>query len=139
MGYVFAQKRLWRVLARKSAFAGTQNGTQRPDGAARRIPFCLLTPRRPRYDFRPVLCESRCKLLANSLRLWLLGYMLTREFVAWLAARRAAGESLAVIGSSMGVSHEAVRKWLAGGEPSQMALMLAAILSHQPRELPPGL
>ncbi len=66
--------------------------------------------------------------------------MLTRsEFVAWLGARRAAGESLAVIGSSMGVSHEAVRKWLAGGEPSQMALMLAATLSHEARELSHGL
>ena len=66
--------------------------------------------------------------------------MLTRsEFVTWLAARRAAGEPLAVIGSSMGVSHQAVRKWLAGREPSQMALMLAEHLCRAPLEMAPGL
>jgi len=66
--------------------------------------------------------------------------MLTRsEFVAWLTARRAAGEPLAAIGSSMGVTHQAVRKWLAGGEPSQMALILAAQLCRAPLEVAPGL
>jgi hypothetical protein len=34
------------------------------------------------------------------------------QFVRWLELRHSAGESLAAIGSSLGVSHAAVQKWL---------------------------
>jgi hypothetical protein len=90
-------------------------------------------------------CESRCKLLANSLRLWLVGYMLTRsEFVAWLRTRLSAGHSLTAIGRDLGVSRQAVQQWLSGAtQPSRMALMLAEQLYRAPLELPlelaPGL
>ena len=67
--------------------------------------------------------------------------MLTRsELVAWLDVRRSAGDSFTAIGRDLGVSRQAVQQWLNGAtQPSRMALMLAAILSHQPRELAPGL
>lgn len=66
--------------------------------------------------------------------------MLTRsQFVIWLELRRAAGESLAAIGSSLGVSHAAVQKWLSGGKPSSTALLLAEHLWLAPLELAPGL
>ena len=56
--------------------------------------------------------ESRCNLVANSLGLWLACPMLTHsQFVLWRESRRSAGESLAAIGSSLGVSHTAVKKW----------------------------
>jgi hypothetical protein len=66
--------------------------------------------------------------------------MLTRsEFVLWLESRRSAGESLAAIGSSLGVSHAAVQKWLSGGKPSGTALLLADLLCRAPLEMAPGL
>jgi hypothetical protein len=85
--------------------------------------------------------EPRCNLVANSLRLWLVGYMLTRsEFVAWLRARRCAGHSLTAIGRDMGVSRQAVQQWLSGAtQPSRMALMLGSVLAGYSRELEPGL
>jgi hypothetical protein len=66
--------------------------------------------------------------------------MLTRsQFVLWLESRRSAGESLAAIGSSLGVSHAAVGKWLGGGRPSGTALLLAEQLCRAPLEMLPGL
>jgi hypothetical protein len=66
--------------------------------------------------------------------------MLTRsQFVLWLESRRSAGESLAAIGASLGVSHAAVQKWLSSGKPSAMALLLAEQLYRAPLEMAPGL
>src|SRR5271165_6832117 len=112
-GYVFAQKRLWRVVARKSAFAGTQNGTQRD------------------------VQHSRRSLAA----LEYFGYMLTRsELVAWLDVRRSRGDSFTAIGRDLGVSRQAVQQWRKGAtQPSRMALVFASHLVHGSRDLEPGL
>jgi transcriptional regulator with XRE-family HTH domain len=67
--------------------------------------------------------------------------MLTRpEFVAWLAARRSAGDSLTAIGRDLGVSRQAVQQWLNGAtQPSRMVLMLAEQTCRAPLEMVPGL
>ena len=67
--------------------------------------------------------------------------MLSRsQFAAWLQARRDAGETLATIGESFGVSHVTVAHWLSGKRnPSSMALMLAGELCRAPLELATGL
>jgi hypothetical protein len=67
--------------------------------------------------------------------------MLSRsQFTAWLQARRDAGETLAAIGDSFGVSHVAVAHWLSGQRtPSRMALVLAGELRRAPLEMAPGL
>lgn len=61
------------------------------------------------------------------------------QFVRWLKSRRSAGESLTAIGSSLGVSHAAVQKWLSGGKPSRTTLLLAEQLCRVPLEMAPGL
>jgi transcriptional regulator with XRE-family HTH domain len=67
--------------------------------------------------------------------------MLTRaEFVAWLDARRSAGDSFTAIGRDLGVSRQAVQQWLNGAtQPSRKALILAEQLCRAPQEMAPGL
>jgi transcriptional regulator with XRE-family HTH domain len=67
--------------------------------------------------------------------------MLTRsQFAAWLQARRDAGEPLAAIGDSFGVSHVTVNYWLSGKRnPSRMTLVLAGELGRAPIEMAAGL
>jgi transcriptional regulator with XRE-family HTH domain len=58
----------------------------------------------------------------------------------WLEERRAAGETLAVIGARFGVSHVTVTHWLSGKRnPSRMTLMLAGEICHVPLEMAAGL
>ena len=62
------------------------------------------------------------------------------QLLAYLQARRDAGETLATIGDSFGVSHVTVAHWLSGKRtPSRMALVLAGELRHAPLELTSGL
>jgi hypothetical protein len=62
------------------------------------------------------------------------------QLLAYLQARRDAGETLAAIGDSFGVSHATVAYWLSGQRtPSRMALVLAGELGPAPRELAHGL
>jgi hypothetical protein len=62
------------------------------------------------------------------------------QFLAYLQARRDAGETLGVIGKSLAVSHVTVTLWLSGKRnPSPMTLMLAGELSRAPLELASGL
>jgi hypothetical protein len=49
------------------------------------------------------------------------------EFTAWLRLQLDAGQSRAALGRSLGVSHEAVRQWLAGGRVSLPVLILASL------------
>jgi transcriptional regulator with XRE-family HTH domain len=67
--------------------------------------------------------------------------MLSRpQFVAWLQARRDAGETLKAIGAKFGVSHVTVVGWLSGRKnPSRMALVLAGEFGRAPVEMAPGL
>ena len=67
--------------------------------------------------------------------------MLTRpQFMEWLRKRRAAGETLASIGQSLGASGVSVTLWLGGKRnPSPMALTLAEHLMRQPIEMASGL
>lgn len=67
--------------------------------------------------------------------------MFTRpQFAAWLQARRDAGETMAVIGKSLGVSRVTVTLWLSGKRnPSSTALMLAGELCRGPMEMASGL
>lgn len=51
------------------------------------------------------------------------------EFVEWLQIQRDAGYTHAAIGEKLGVTHEAVRGWLAGRiNPSKTVLILATRL-----------
>ena len=62
------------------------------------------------------------------------------EFVAWIDARRSAGDSFTAIGRDLGVSRQAVQQWVSGAtQPSRMALMLAEQLYRAGLELAPGL
>jgi transcriptional regulator with XRE-family HTH domain len=62
------------------------------------------------------------------------------QLLAYLQARRDAGETLATIGDSFGVSHVTVAHWLSGKRtPSRMALVLAGELGPAPRQMAPGL
>lgn len=54
------------------------------------------------------------------------------EFVTWLHSRRSAGEALATIADSFGVSAVTVKLWLDGKRnPSRMALVLAGLLAQR--------
>jgi transcriptional regulator with XRE-family HTH domain len=62
------------------------------------------------------------------------------QFLEWLQARRAAGETLTAIGESLGASGVSASLWLSGKRnPSPMALTLAEHLMRQPVEMAPGL
>lgn len=66
---------------------------------------------------------------------------LSREdFCAWIELRRSAGERLAAIGCSLGVSQPAISQWLTGATtPSRTVLLLAEHLRRAPVDLAPGL
>jgi transcriptional regulator with XRE-family HTH domain len=62
------------------------------------------------------------------------------QFLEWLRKRRAAGETTAAIGDSLGVSGTSVTFWLQNRRnPSSMVLTLAEHLFVSPVELPAGL
>jgi transcriptional regulator with XRE-family HTH domain len=66
---------------------------------------------------------------------------LSREdFRAWIELRRSAGESLASIGRSLGVTQPAISQWLTGATtPCRTVLLLAEHLRRSPVDLSPGL
>jgi transcriptional regulator with XRE-family HTH domain len=66
--------------------------------------------------------------------------LLTRaQFVEWLKVRRQ-GESMTAIGRSLGVSCQAIDRWITGTRnPSKTVLILAKSLANGPVDLPPGL
>jgi hypothetical protein len=62
------------------------------------------------------------------------------QFLAYLQARRDAGETLKMIGASLGVSHVTVTHWLSGKRnPSSTAVVLAGELCRGPMEMAAGL
>ena len=62
------------------------------------------------------------------------------DFREWIVRRRAAGESMAAIGWSLGVSQPAVSQWLSGSSGiSDTVLMLAWHLRQAPIDLADGL
>ena len=73
--------------------------------------------------------------------MWLAGRILIgAEFRLFIEARLAAGESKPSIGRNLGVSRQAVQRWLNGAtQPSRMVLKLAEQLYRVPLDLPPGL
>jgi hypothetical protein len=67
--------------------------------------------------------------------------MLTQaQLLVYLQARRDAGETLAAIGNSFGVSHVTVSHWVSEKRnPSPTALVLAGELHRAPLEMASGL
>lgn len=92
------------------------------------------------HFFLHLWCHGVNYVDSNGL-VWHPSRMLTLpQFHTYLTRRRARGESLRIVGESLGVTKQAVFQWLTGvSRPSDTVLLLAEMLDRSPVDLPAGL